>query len=494
MNFKFIKINFLTFISTYIFISLFLSVFIYKLLIRDYVELESQQNIKNINSILKQIDTRITNIKSIVNDYSKWDDTYNFIENKDQSYLYENFREGTSTLEDLNIDFIIFSDSKHNILFSKFLENKSISINDLELNIVNKLKNKNKASTIFKNEDKLIYLIKENILKSDFSGNSNGYIIGGKFINDSSLTSLSNVFESLEFSTSHYYKNTDLEYQLLNNNLVTVRHTYHNDYVLNFIQFFDLNNNYTFTINAKNTQAILKKGEETLLILILAVSLILFILLFLLYRNQKIVQRYNSMLEDKVNRRTKQLQKSLKSLKEKNKELNRISNTDSLTAIRNRRSFFAEGKKALDDAIKNDKDLNILLMDIDHFKKINDTYGHAAGDAVLKEFSRLVESIIDENTIFGRLGGEEFSIVFKDTYFGKVAKISEQIRKEIEENTLKFADNEIKFTVSLGLANKRDSKFIDEMLVMADEFLYKAKNNGRNKLIRENIRQKKRVL
>ena len=119
------------------------------------------------------------------------------------------------------------------------------------------------------------------------------------------------------------------------------------------------------------------------------------------------------------------------------------------------------------------------MIDIDKFKDINDKYGHNTGDEVLKLTTSTITKRLNENDIFGRLGGEEFAIVYESCDIGHIKKI-EQIREDIEN--IKYEN--ISFTISLGLAKKEDfDKNIDALLSRADNALYEAKGSGRNKLI-----------
>ena len=141
-----------------------------------------------------------------------------------------------------------------------------------------------------------------------------------------------------------------------------------------------------FSIITKNERKLVNNGEKTIFIFNIVVAFAIFAICFFVYKNQIILSKYNRLLELKVNRRTNQLTKTLRKLKTKNKELYTLANIDSLTKIRNRRSYFIESETLLKKSISGNKTFCILMIDIDYFKKINDTYGHAAGDKVLIEF------------------------------------------------------------------------------------------------------------
>jgi diguanylate cyclase (GGDEF)-like protein/PAS domain S-box-containing protein len=162
-------------------------------------------------------------------------------------------------------------------------------------------------------------------------------------------------------------------------------------------------------------------------------------------------------------------------------QLRLLATIDPLTGINNRRSFFALAQKLLQ--IDHEEDIYVLMIDIDNFKNINDTYGHEVGDNVLKAITRTIKATIKKDSIFGRLGGEEFSVVChcKDekTIFTRV----EQLRKEIENLHVTNEHYSIKCTVSIGIA-KRISKndTLDHLLGIADTKLYEAKNSGKNRV------------
>ena len=170
-----------------------------------------------------------------------------------------------------------------------------------------------------------------------------------------------------------------------------------------------------------------------------------------------------------------------KKLQEANKKLEYMATKDFLTGINNRGNFFALAKAFWEE--KSETHIFIVMLDLDKFKNINDTYGHNAGDLVLKTFTKTVEKSLDKSDIFGRLGGEEFALIIssedKDYVFDKL----EMIRQQIEQLSMIYHDKEIVITVSMGVTEKVNNDIsIDLLLDEADILLYKAKNTGRNKI------------
>lgn len=166
-------------------------------------------------------------------------------------------------------------------------------------------------------------------------------------------------------------------------------------------------------------------------------------------------------------------------------KLEEMATIDSLTQIYNRRSFFKSLDLEFQKSVRYNQPITVIAMDLDYFKKINDIYGHPAGDHVLKEFARICKQQIREFDILGRLGGEEFSIILPQTKSENAKKIAERIRLSVAENDFSYRTDTITVTVSIGMASfpQENMKYPDELMKKADEFLYLAKNQGRNRVI-----------
>ncbi|MCR4277408.1 MAG: GGDEF domain-containing protein [Candidatus Berkelbacteria bacterium] len=127
--------------------------------------------------------------------------------------------------------------------------------------------------------------------------------------------------------------------------------------------------------------------------------------------------------------------------------------------------------------------LSLVFADIDHFKKVNDTYGHLAGDLVLKTVAKILRENVREIDIVGRYGGEEIVLGLIGANLSDSKKISEHLRKKIADTPIKFRDQMIKVTASFGVATLSANLNLEELIKNADEALYRAKNSGRNKVV-----------
>jgi diguanylate cyclase (GGDEF)-like protein len=183
----------------------------------------------------------------------------------------------------------------------------------------------------------------------------------------------------------------------------------------------------------------------------------------------------------KVHLKIKNLQDNLK---RSNELLLELSNTDHLTGLFNRRYMMESLEKEVHRSIRKDGNLSIILLDIDHFKCVNDTYGHLQGDAVLRKVSQLLLKELRSYDYAARYGGEEFVAILPDSTLKEAVFVAERIRMAIQET--KFTDglNGLNLTVSQGVACFPHGGLttVDGYIKLADDALYRAKNNGRNRV------------
>lgn len=167
------------------------------------------------------------------------------------------------------------------------------------------------------------------------------------------------------------------------------------------------------------------------------------------------------------------------------KKLNRQANTDELTGIFNRRYLIQLGIQELNRARRDGTPLGIIMMDLDFFKHINDSHGHQAGDEVLHSTAQCFQSGLRDGDILGRYGGEEFVALLPSADLPAVIQIAERLRQQIENLVIPFGEQKITVTASFGVhayCGNRDTS-LDELLSIADQALYQAKNSGRNRVV-----------
>ncbi|QEN04397.1 diguanylate cyclase [Thiospirochaeta perfilievii] len=186
---------------------------------------------------------------------------------------------------------------------------------------------------------------------------------------------------------------------------------------------------------------------------------------------QKRLKESNNLVEDKIHQ-----------LLVAEKNLKKLATTDSLTGLKNRRGI----SRCLENCVKRSQNENlpftIFLMDIDHFKIVNDKYGHATGDRVLKRLSAILKSTLRSHDCIARWGGEEFLIILPETTLDSGYLVAEKIRKNIEKIEINYNNYKIKVTVSLGGCLYNNNLYIEQSIHSADEALYVSKSNGRNRV------------
>jgi len=184
----------------------------------------------------------------------------------------------------------------------------------------------------------------------------------------------------------------------------------------------------------------------------------------------------------KVQLKIKQLQDHLR---EQNKKLEELSNTDPLTQLANRRFLMQTLEKEFRRSVRSKQPLALIMADIDHFKRINDTCGHQQGDVVLKAVAEALTDELREYDLAARFGGEEFALLLPDTELFQAKVAAERIRKRVALLEFEGCLKEIGLTISLGVAAgpRQDIREIDDLVRLADDALYAAKREGRNRVV-----------
>lgn len=168
-----------------------------------------------------------------------------------------------------------------------------------------------------------------------------------------------------------------------------------------------------------------------------------------------------------------------------------IASRDQLTGLLNRHAFRERGNALLSRLGLDQHPASLLMINIDHFKSVNETYGYTAGDNALASFSKVVSACLRESDLFGRLGGEEFAVLLPDCSRGDAGMVAERIRRTIAETPVDLGDDlHLVVTASIGVASMTVApNDIDPLLLVADSALYRAKKSGRNKVIEGEFRQ-----
>ncbi len=165
-----------------------------------------------------------------------------------------------------------------------------------------------------------------------------------------------------------------------------------------------------------------------------------------------------------------------------NEEAEKLASTDMLTGINNRRAFTELSNVQVEYCKRHENPVTAIVLDVDHFKTINDKYGHAAGDTALQHLAEILQNITRSSDIIGRIGGEEFAVLLVNTNITEALLVAEKIRNWIADHPVHIGEDYFSMTVSIGVAS--DDKYNLELLLnLADKAMYKAKQTGRNRVV-----------
>ncbi len=198
----------------------------------------------------------------------------------------------------------------------------------------------------------------------------------------------------------------------------------------------------------------------------------------------KKLNELNLSLESKVKERTSELVRANERLSALNRELAEISITDSLTQVFNRQYFMDRIKQEVKRSYRYGTHVSLLMLDIDYFKKVNDTYGHQAGDSVLAGVAGLIKDGLRDTDLFARYGGEEFCLLAMAMDQAGAELLAERLRKKVESAEFVPGGNKLKVTVSIGVSAwvPEIKENFEELVRRADSALYSAKQQGRNRI------------
>jgi len=187
-----------------------------------------------------------------------------------------------------------------------------------------------------------------------------------------------------------------------------------------------------------------------------------------------------SLLNNALSNKTRKLSKKNKELEKANKRIEKLSKTDVLTGLANRRHFMDYFEKMMSQAQRHSTPLSLVIIDLDKFKEVNDTYGHSAGDDVLSALGDLLDREVRKEDLVARIGGEEFAILLTQANIEEAHSYAERIRKEVQDMNVKSVPKRI--SASLGISTLKENDDMESMMKRADKALYEAKENGRNKV------------
>lgn len=453
------------FLSSLICIVLLFYSLSYNFFLTNFIHIENIQNEKNIHNLINHFNSNFDSLVNVSNTFKQNGFNIPHIENLNQ----------------LGLDFILYHNSKNKNIFSQYTQaTKTFDTTLFETTLLKNYSSIPEIHTIFTFEETLFYLVKTRI-----NDNLNLYV--GKVLNHQNVKQLSIDFEQLSIGNQKKLTNPTLKLSSKYIPTILIEVLLSEKQIHNTLLFQDDTSQVLFCVNTINQRQYVNEGKRTIHIVNVIMALFLTIILYVVYKSQvvfrRMLQKDKKALEIKVEQRTKQLEAVVKKVKVSNQQLHELAYTDFLTKIQNRRSFFMKTNEILNNAKSTQQSVCVCMIDIDNFKKINDDYGHDIGDQVLIAFTSVISKELNQNEVFGRLGGEEFAIIFPNTLLQESLIKIEQLRTLIEDIVIKInTKTTLTFTASFGVSDNSNTHNIDKILHSADELLYKAKHSGKNSI------------
>lgn len=447
-------------------LSIFLTAFL--LLKQSYIKIEDTHNAYIQQGLLYSLDQYLNRLRTVVIDYAAKDELQAFLKSKESAYLDRAFKNSSEVLKSLQVDFLQLLDENKTLI--KALPKKDGISKAL-------LSQKEKRSGFFVLNNNL-YAFYNAKIKSP-SKSQSALLQAVSRVDFKSLLLENKEIELIDLSFKKDLLKPRIE--KLGDTQIELFVKKSPKSIQNYILFNDKTSEKRIGIKFTTSRSIYNQSIKNALILLTIIGLLISLLFGLILFRYLESKKHKNRSKEIVRKRTKKLQSTMHELKETVTKLEKIAYVDELTGVKTRRSFFETAAKWFENAKKDGKTLCFAMIDLDDFKVINDTYGHKAGDIVLKDFCRSCEKFLDENTVFGRLGGEEFVIGFYGVSIKNAQKVCEKIEAYIGEKLVHIEPKvKVAYTFSFGLACNDEAKDVDGVLRIADSRLYKAKGSSKS--------------
>ncbi len=527
-----------------------------------FISLEHSEAQKDIQRCVRAIDREIHHLTALTQDWSSWDDTYQFVKDKNKKFISANLVK--STLDNSNLNILCICDTDGNVVWGELHEQDMKTVRTIEtldaplfVNMKKLLKHSNVNSSIqgiIGFGEGVMLVGSRPILTSTEEGPSRGTIFIGRYLGKTTIDTLKKQtqvdFEILPLQMERLTPEIESVMQRMNEAPPYIIERANEERLWIYTVKFDIEGSPAFLVKARTPMVITEKGGETiryaLISTALAVFVVMVMMMFLLQRTvvrpisrltkhilsiatsgdlsarihlhredelgaladefDKMLhhleiqntelemlsielvdgitkrQEAEAKLKEEIEARKRlaaRKEELLHELNKKNKILENLAVTDGLTGLYNHKYIIERLQKEIAEALRYSKPLSIIMMDIDYFKKVNDTYGHQTGDDVLVGVSDGLKETLREGDIAGRYGGEEFMLILTNTDLEGAIAGAERIRQLV--GNLKWDIPELAVNISAGVATLKDEN-ASQLIEHADNLLYKAKKGGRNRV------------
>lgn len=492
-----------------------------------FTSLEQKTLLDDVERIISELNEEVSKLDETVMDWAEWDDSVHFMNGKAKNYIQSNLND--NALDTIHVSLIVFINNSNGIIFSKcqtsdHLYSHAISpeITSMlfsEKGIIRNIDNKKTRHGFIYLDGKLTIISCLPIVDSEGQGPKAGFLVMGRCVESKYIEKLSRNIK-IRFDISNNLSAFDTEFSASNG--ISQANIWGNP-----VTTYDLTADHmagvTFLqdiLHQRNVRLVVYKNKDTIrygytilakssLVLVLGIAILLF--LTFTFINKSVVKRIVclknqlmeishryilnkypgavsisgndelSLLAEQLNFYITESHQSKKKLETLVAELETLASTDSLTNTNNRRRFLEILQSELARATRYMRSFALLLVDIDNFKDINDTYGHPVGDQALTYVANIIKSTIRKVDSLGRLGGEEFGIVVPELERAELSILLKRLIDAFSENTFCADGCNLTITISVGAALfPSDAVDIVELLKLSDKALYSAKNKGKN--------------
>ncbi|MBU3128048.1 EAL domain-containing protein [Clostridium tagluense] len=480
------------------------------ILLSDYEKIEENSIIKNVERVNNSINIEVDSISDFVQDYSTWDDTYTFSEDNNEQYISSNFS-NLSSLRKFGINFMIYKDQEGKTILSKGFnlntDKEEVLLKKIESEIILKakklsiIKHSESVSGLSEINNTPTIIVTEPITTSDGRKKSGGLIIVGRYLDTKQISQIGSSVK-VNLSIEKYNETLEFNKDINWKNNVAIKNI-NKKYAIGYKILSDIEGNPYLVIKINTIREIYRQATRSItyfVIIVILISLI-FLGIALFYLNKVVarkIMKMNTIIHkisdtkdltlrmkadgnDEIASLASGFNDMLDELKKYSDQNLELANKDTLTGLPNRKMIIDNIKTTIDKRKNNGGKFAVLFIDLDDFKKVNDSLGHDAGDFLIQRVCVRFKNVISSTDVAARIGGDEFIILQNDiNSVGQAENLALHIKNVLKESFV-YMGNELYTAASIGISiYPDDGEDIVSLMKNSDIAMYEAKKNGGN--------------
>lgn len=471
-----------------------------RVILNSYLQVENKSVNDNLERTKRTLYQVTHTVAALAKDWGIWDATFNFMQNKNKKYIQSNLTSGN--FFNIGADMVMYFDTSGKLIYSRAVNKSRNKIISVPQDILNQLKpgsrlldysnNPSKTFGLIATSDQIYMIAAHPILPGDGKGDPRGKIVMVKYLTEATLKKVTDITKiPLQIipikkqKVPNDYKH--IHQTLTNSSYIVIEKT--NDTLTGYRFIKDINNHPIAILKIKTNRDIYNIGLSTItfsnvILFIYSLAILVFLWALLQFLVVKRIEKLSTNIgnfNDDKNGVSKLLEKVSDEVTAV-QELYHQATHDPLTGLANRNLFYQTFEHYAEKASQNNTKIAVIFIDLDRFKRINDTLGHEVGDQILKRVAKRIKSVLKEDDIAARLGGDEFVVMLTNLEKGEIEEAANGLFKTVNI-PLTHDEHNLYITASMGVCVYPDDGIsIETMLKLADIALYHAKENGRNHL------------